>query len=98
MSFLSVLEGDFSNRKDATLIHYDPRWGRASANRNRFSMTDQYKLYQNGNFYQFTSDIDEERPIADLSASEEEVRETLHQMLLIAGEESEWNETPGDQE
>ena len=97
ISFLNVLEGDFSDRKEATLIHYDPRWGRTSLNRNRFSMTDQYKLYQDGSFYDFTADIDEQQPVTDISASEEQVREKLHQMLLKAGEESEWNEAPEEQ-
>ena len=89
-SFLSVLKGDFSDKKSTTLIHYDPMWGRTSRNRNRFSMTDQYKLYQDGSFFNFSDNIDEEAPLVDMTESESMIKEKLETMLDEAEEESAW--------
>ncbi len=66
-SFLSVLNGNLSNSQSTTLIHYDPKWGNASKNRNRFSMTNEYKLYQDGKFFNFLDNIDETAPLETLS-------------------------------
>ena len=56
-------------------------------------MTDQYKLYQNGTFYDYRDDIDEQKPFTSFSASEGQIKEKLQQMLTEAREESPWNET-----
>lgn len=90
ISFLNVLQGDFSDKKGTTLIHYDPSWGKASKNRNRFSMTDQYKLYQDGSFYNFSDNIDEKAPLVDMNESESKTKENLQQLLDQAQKESAW--------
>ena len=82
-SFLGVLKGDHANEKSTTLIHYDPKWGKSSKNRNRFSMTNQYKLYQDGRFFNFLDNIDEPTPLENLSETEAETKENLRSISDI---------------
>ena len=93
-SFLSVLKGNIDDNRKATLIHYDPKWGRASKNRNRFSLTSHYKLYQDGNFFNFIENIDELDPVIDLSESEQMIKEDLQVLLDKAERESTWEIEP----
>jgi arylsulfatase A len=92
MSFYNVLLGEKSEIKNASLIHYDPEWGRASRNRNRFALDKQYKLYQDGNFYNYRNDIEEEQPIAEPSNDEAVLKGNLQQLLQKAEKESPWKE------
>lgn len=92
MSFLDVLNGDLSDKKMTTLIHYTPKWGRTSKNRNRFSMNNEYKLYQDGRFYNFLDNLDEPTPLDSLSETEVELKDELQGMLDIAESESPWIE------
>ena len=89
-SFLQVLDGNIEGKKSTTLIHYDPQWGNASKNRNRFSMTSQYKLYQDGRFFMFADDIDELDSLNDLSEDEAEIKRGLQIILQRAESESPW--------
>ena len=91
-SFLPVLYGDYTGSKNSTLIHYDPMWGNASKNRNRFALTDAYKLYQDGSFFHFEEDIDEQNPFDDVSETEKDIRDKLQVMLEKASSESPWEE------
>jgi len=89
-SFIHIFNGDFANKKNITMIHYDPEWGRASKNRNRFAMTDQYKLYQNGHFYKFSEDLDEKDVLDSLENSETKIKQTLQELLNEAQIASPW--------
>jgi len=91
-SFFSVLKGDKSEIKNASLIHYDPEWGRTSRNRNRFALDKKYKLYQDGNFYNYQNDIDEERIIANPTDQEVVIRKNLQILLDTAENQSPWIE------
>lgn len=91
-SFLPVLKGDFAGRKNSTLIHYDPMWGNASKSRNRFATTDAYKLYQDGSFFYFEQDIDEQSPQVELTAEQESTKKNLQILLDQAETESPWKE------
>ncbi|MCP3933403.1 MAG: sulfatase-like hydrolase/transferase [Bacteroidetes bacterium] len=55
-SFFNLLRGDTFDEKEAIMIHYDPEWGRNNKFKSRFAMTKEYKLYQNGQFYNFRLD------------------------------------------
>ena len=90
ISFLKVFDGNIAEKKSTTLIHYDPEWGNASKNRNRFSMTNQYKLYQDGRFIRFTDDIDELDSLTDLTKDEVSIRGDLQSLLKLAESESPW--------
>ena len=89
-SFLPVLYGDFTGIKNSTLIHYDPMWGNASKYRNRFALTDSYKLYQDGRFFNFIDDIDELQPLNELAEENREIRNMLQTSLEKAEEKSPW--------
>ena len=53
-------------------------------------MTDNYKLYQDGNFFNFIENIDELDPAIDLSESEKKIKEDLQGLLDKAEGESAW--------
>jgi hypothetical protein len=72
------------------MIHYDPGWGNASKNRNRFAMNAQYKLYQNGKLYNYRSDIDEQKPLSELNEEELRIKNELEKLLLDAEKEAPW--------
>jgi arylsulfatase A len=91
-SFLPVLKGDFTGRKNSTLIHYDPMWGKASKSRNRFALTNTYKLYQDGSFFHFENDIEEETPKNALTPEQETTKRNLQTLLDQAEASSPWKE------
>ena len=99
-SFFDVLNGDFTAKKNTTLIHYDPQWGKTSLNRNRFALDDTYKLYQNGEFYNHRSDIDEKHILNEVSNEEEQIKSELKSLLIKAEAESPWinHENSSDKE
>jgi arylsulfatase A len=89
-SFVPVLSGQVSSTKDQTLIHYDPEWGRASQRRNRFAMDNTYKLYIDGDFFNYKNDIDETFPLTDLSAEESLIKDDLDSALLEVEKSFPW--------
>lgn len=89
-SFLGALMAKSSIAKSTTMIHYDPEWGNASKNRNRFAMNEQYKLYQNGEMYEYRSDIDEQKPVSDLTEEQLRIKTELEKLLLEAEREAPW--------
>lgn len=89
-SFLPVLNGDFTGIKNSTLIHYDPMWGNASKNRNRFALTDSYKLYQDGRFYNYEDDLDEQKPKTNLTPEQTDIKMGLQELLNQAESEVPW--------
>jgi arylsulfatase A len=63
-SFFPLLSGGDYIPRQTAFVHYDPRWGaRVNQYRNQFVMTDQYKLYQDGKFFDHSNDVLEERPL-----------------------------------
>jgi arylsulfatase A len=91
-SFWGILTGEETATKESTLIHYDPEWGQASAHRNRFAMTERYKLYQNGSMYDVSRDIDEVQPLSTLDEQQLLLRYELHGLLQKAEKESPWQD------
>lgn len=87
-SFYPVLKGNFNEKKESVLIHYDPRWG--GRIKNRFAVNDTYKLYQDGKFYNHRNDIDEALPIEQPTDEEKKVMSTFRLMLDQAEAESPW--------
>lgn len=80
-SFLNVLSGDDKRiGKDEVFIHYSPRWGRFE--HNRWVMDDEYKLYQDGNFYNTSEDTEERSPKANLSNREQKIKEQFENILV----------------
>lgn len=57
-SFYNLLKGKKFKDKESIIVHYDPMWGKnVNKYRNRFSMTTNYKLYQDGKFYNLQKDL-----------------------------------------
>ncbi len=90
LSFYRVLKGDRAEIQPAALIHYDPEWGGASKRRNRFALTEEYKLYRDGRFYNHAEDIDEQHAITDYSQEESEINVELQKLIDKAESESPW--------
>lgn len=83
-SFYPLLTGEAYEERSTVFVHYDPRWG-TSVNqyRNQFVQSASYKLYQDGKFFNLSSDILEKHPLApeQLTDNETEIREALRQEL-----------------
>ena len=74
-SFYSLLIGDIYESRSTVFVHYDPRWGKnVNKYRNQFVRTLNYKLYQDGKFYNLKQDVIEQYPLPMDSLSDEEVQ------------------------
>ena len=74
-SFYSLLIGKEKKTRTTVFVHYDPRWGdHVNKYRNQFIMTTDYKLYQDGKFYNITSDVTEKNPLDPESLDEIEIK------------------------
>jgi arylsulfatase A len=71
-SFYKLLTGGGYEPRKTLSVHYDPRWGNSSQNRNQFARTLTHKLYIDGKFFDLTADINENHPIPVDSLSDEE--------------------------
>ncbi len=72
-SFYPLLNGENYEPRKTAFVHYDPRWNkRVSQYRNQFIRTIDYKLYQDGNFYNLNDDILEKSPLLNDSISFDE--------------------------
>jgi len=91
-SFLSILYGNNEEINSTSLIHYDPEWGKTSQRRNRFVLDGQYKLYQNGDFYNYLTDIDERSVLEDLSSQQALIKKRFEKELNDADDVSPWIE------
>lgn len=86
-SFLWILKGERGSGNSEVLVDYDPRWGEnVNKHRDRFVQTTEYKLYQDGKFYNIESDILEERPldIDKITSTERRVYRQLQKRLDTA--------------
>jgi arylsulfatase A-like enzyme len=65
-SFLRQLRGERGDPREAVFWHYDPRpgWDKKQYTLKRLARDKQYKLYDDGRFYDVTADPMEERPLA----------------------------------
>jgi len=83
-SFYSLLANENHKARNTAFVHYDPRWGkRVNKYRNQFARTLDYKLYQDGRFYNIKKDVLEKSPLNKDSISEKEqkIRRELNKEL-----------------
>jgi arylsulfatase A len=74
-SFYRLLTGKKLKTRTTAFVHYDPRWGdNVNKYRNQFIMTTDYKLYQDGRFYNISSDIREKHPLDSDSLDKNEIK------------------------
>ncbi|MEM6378029.1 MAG: sulfatase-like hydrolase/transferase [Bacteroidota bacterium] len=81
-SFLPVLkEQTIDPYREHLFVHYDPKWGKnVNKFRNQFVRTQDYKLYQDGKFYNLQEDVLEQHDLSaqgTLSAQEEKIKKAL---------------------
>lgn len=91
-SFLPVIKGQDSPVRESVLVHYDPKWGKTSENRNRFVVTTEYKLYRDGKFFRYIADSLENNPLKKLSSEEKKLKNKLQKELDVVQKESPWKE------
>lgn len=83
-SFYPLLTGQKYDPRESAFVHYDPRWGKnVSQFRNQFVRSLDYKLYQNGNFFELKADRLEKNPLQTDSLQDNEliIRTTLENEL-----------------
>lgn len=83
-SFYPLLTGENNEARETAFVHYDPQWGKnVNRYRNQFVRTLDYKLYQDGKFYNLTQDRLEKHPLNtdSLSQNERLIRTKLEQEL-----------------
>jgi arylsulfatase A len=97
-SYLPVLKGESGPNKETVFVHYDPQWGNASKNRNRFARTIDYKLYLGNRFYKVNYDPLELNPLSKLTEEENKIRTELQKILDKAENESPWIERRNNEE
>ncbi|MCF7567925.1 sulfatase-like hydrolase/transferase [Sabulilitoribacter arenilitoris] len=72
-SFYSLLMNENYKPRNNAFVHYTPRWGkRVNQYRNQFVRTLNYKLYQDGKYYNLKNDILETHPLNKDSITENE--------------------------
>jgi len=63
-SLYQILKGSQDEARKTAFVHYDPQWGKnVNQYRNQFVRTLNYKLYQDGRFYNLNKDILEKNPL-----------------------------------
>ncbi|MCY1723149.1 sulfatase-like hydrolase/transferase [Prolixibacteraceae bacterium Z1-6] len=80
-SFLPLITNDLSEIQDNVFIHYAPRWGNFGKYHNRWVMNGEYKLYQDGRFYNTKEDVLEKYPLSDLTEKEQKFKKEFQQIL-----------------
>lgn len=83
-SFYPLLRDKAYTPRETAFVHYDPQWSaRVNAHRGRFVRTPQYKLYQDGRFFNLGKDIREENPLSDdeLTDAQRAIRTHLEEEL-----------------
>ena len=73
-SLLPLISGHRHTPRESIFIHYYPRKGRKSLNRNQFARSGDYKLYQDGRFFNVDEDRLEEQVLDKESLTPEQVR------------------------
>ena len=75
-SFLPLLKGEPYTPRETVMVHYDPRWGdRVNRYRNQFVQTLDYKIYQDGSFFDLENDVLEQNPLSPEELNGEQRRE-----------------------
>jgi len=83
-SFYNLLNGSKYEPREWAFVHYDPKWGKnVNQYRNQFVQTTEYKLYQNGLFFNIKMDVLEASPLPEdsLTSKEKAIRSVLKKEL-----------------
>ena len=82
-SILPLMTNNNYNERDVLITYYDPIWGNTSMGRGVYAQNKEYKLYKNGNFFNFSKDLYEKNPIDvnKLSEADNEIYSLLKTSL-----------------
>lgn len=64
VSFLPALVGESGPERAWVFGYYDARWGQARVHRDKYVYDGQFKLYQNGDYFEVRADFMEESPVS----------------------------------
>ncbi|MEM7386024.1 MAG: sulfatase/phosphatase domain-containing protein, partial [Verrucomicrobiota bacterium] len=82
-SFLPQLKGEEGNPRDSVFVHYEPRWGKFSRASDRFARNRDFKLYNDGRFFNVGLDPLENKALAgspELDSRREQLQSVLDAM------------------
>ena len=80
VSLWSALQGKPGPTRDWVFGYYDARWGQARTHRDKYAYDGRFKLYQNGDLFEVSTDFMEEAP-ATAEGTETMTREKLQAVL-----------------
>jgi len=83
-SFYPLITGQDYNPRKTAYVHYDPKWGQnVNKYRNQLARTLEFKLYQDGSFFNLKKDLLERNPLRSDSLTTDElyIRTTLENEL-----------------
>ena len=62
-SILPLMTNNYYNERNVLITYYDPMWRDTTMGRGVYAQNKEYKLYKNGNFFNFSKDLYEKNPI-----------------------------------
>jgi len=82
-SILPLITNNNYNEREVLITYYDPIWGSGGLGRGVYAQNKEYKLYKNGNFFNFSNDLYEKKPIdvTTLSETDNEIYSLLKTSL-----------------
>ena len=82
-SFYPQLTGETGNRRSSIFTSYDQRACVGDHRRWRYSQDGNYKLYNTGEFYRFSDDLFEQKPLPDstLTGAQKRVKQDLQNLI-----------------
>jgi len=82
-SILPLITNNNYNERQVLITYYDPIWGSGGLGRGVYAQNKEYKLYKNGNFFNFSNDLYEKKPIdvTTLSETDNEIYSLLKTSL-----------------
>ncbi|MBT7573386.1 MAG: sulfatase-like hydrolase/transferase [Flavobacteriaceae bacterium] len=71
-SLIPLLLDDSYLERDVLVTYYNPMWSTRGLDRGIFAQSKDYKLYKKGEFFKYSEDIYEKRPISTINLTEKE--------------------------
>ena len=83
-SMMDIFSDNIINDREIVSIFYNPLWGQ-NREKNYFSQTVKYKLYEDGSFFDIENDIYEKQPLLDENLTKDQllIKEKLFSKIKI---------------
>ena len=81
---MDIFSDNIINDREIVSIFYNPLWGQ-NREKNYFSQTVKYKLYEDGSFFDIENDIYEKQPLLDENLTKDQllIKEKLFSKIKI---------------